>query len=86
MTNQKRKKNSFLYYLILIFLTNITLLNANEIKCKKFDIKCKTNKFIEETKQYQKKGLDESKEQLNKTKKDLTITKEKILKSLPKKK
>tara|TARA_A100001388_G_scaffold242995_1_gene200072 strand:+ start:424 stop:684 length:261 start_codon:yes stop_codon:yes gene_type:complete len=86
MINQKRKKNNFLYYLILILFTNIAFLNANEIKCKKFDIKCKTNKFIEETKQYQKKGLDESKEQLNKTKKDLTITKEKILKSLPKKK
>ena len=69
MTNQKRKKNNFLYYLILILFTNIALLNANEIKCKKFDIKCKTNKFIEETKQYQKKGLEESKEQLNKTKK-----------------
>ena len=64
MTNQKRKKNNFLYYLILIFFTNIVLLNANEIKCKKFDIKCKTNKFVEETKQYQKKGLEESKEQL----------------------
>ena len=60
MINQKRKKNNFLYYLILILFTNIAFLNANEIKCKKFDIKCKTNKFIEETKQYQKKGLEKS--------------------------
>ena len=83
MIEQKRKKNKIFYFFILIFFSNLTFVNANEIKCKKFDVKCKTNKFIEGTKQYQKKGLMEGKDQLNKTKKDLTKVKEKILKSLP---
>ena len=83
MINQKRKKNKIFYYHILIFFLNLTFLNANENKCKKYDIKCKANKHIEETKQFQKKGLSEGKDQLNKTKKGLTKVKKKILELLP---
>ena len=53
------------YLILMLFLLNQSFpLNANEIKCKKFDIKCKTSKYIKDTKKFQKKGLEDAKKQL----------------------
>ena len=53
------------YLILIIFLLSQTFpLNANEIKCKKFDIKCKTSKYIKDTKGFQKKGFEDAKKQL----------------------
>jgi len=71
MTNQKRKKNkiTILFISLLIFLTFLFPVNANDnIKnCKKFDFKCKAEKFINDTKEFQKKKYKDGKEQLKKT-------------------
>ena len=74
---------TFLSTLLIVFLN--TLLLANKINCKKFDLKCKTKKFIDETKSFQSKGLDKSKEQINEVKDKVIKGKNEVLKKIPKK-
>ena len=80
MTKPKRKENNFIIpiFSLIFFFSYTSILNSEEISCKKFDLKCKTNKFIEETKEYQKKGLEDGKKQIKETK-------EGIIKLVPKK-
>ena len=94
MTNLKKEKNKFILILaiLLLIVSNLHYLNADEKICKKFDIKCKSQKWIDETKNYQKKKLDEGKKQYEKTKKNVKKTKDKVIdtkdeviKKLPKK-
>tara|TARA_B100001093_G_C26677739_1_gene949060 strand:- start:183 stop:365 length:183 start_codon:yes stop_codon:yes gene_type:complete len=53
----------YLILIIFLFIQSIPI-NANEIKCKKFDIKCKASKYIKDTKEFQKKGIEDAKKQL----------------------
>ena len=60
------KKTLILFvFLTLSFNTSV---NAEEKKCKTFDIGCKMGKIISDTKEFQKKGIGKSKEQLKNTK------------------
>jgi outer membrane protein assembly factor BamD (BamD/ComL family) len=50
----------------LLTLTLYSSVNANEIKCKGYDVPCKMKKFAEETKEYQKQEWNKAGEKLNK--------------------
>ena len=56
--------------IILIFtflsLAPSSLVNANEVACKAYDIPCKMKKFADETKEYKKKEWDKAGEKLKK--------------------
>ena len=67
-----------------IFLSKISKLFKNEIKCKKFDFKCKSQKFLDETKEYQKKKISDGQKQLNQTKEKLNEAKDEAIKRIPK--
>ena len=56
-------KKTLLLFIILIFSFNSSI-NAEEVKCKAFDVGCKMGKIISDTKDFQKKGLKKSKDQL----------------------
>ena len=55
---------------IILVITFLTLalyssVNANEVKCKGYDISCKMKKFADETKEYQKQKWNKAGEQLD---------------------
>ena len=56
--------NKIKIILVLLTLSFISSIKAEEVKCKTFDIGCKTKKFIDETKEFQKKGIEDSKNQI----------------------
>jgi len=47
-------------------LTLYSPVNANEVKCKGYDVPCKMKKFADETKKYQKLEWNKAGEQMNK--------------------
>ena len=70
-------KKTLIIIMFLIFSFNISV-NAEEKKCKAYDVGCKMGKFLSNTKEFQKKGLEQSQDQikgsvdtLEKKKKDL---------------
>jgi len=82
MINQKKKGNNMIKFFILTTITFIITifsfsLNAEEIKCKKYDIFCKTSNFIGDTIEYQKQSFKDGKRQIK-------GTTDKINKILPK--
>ena len=56
-------KKTLIIIMFLIFSFNISV-NAEEKKCKTFDVGCKMGKFLSDTKEFQKKGLKQSKVQI----------------------
>ena len=71
MTNQKRKKNRRIIYILSICFFSISLFSSQveSLECKKYDVKCKTKKWIDDTKDFQNKKYNEGKKQLSDTKK-----------------
>jgi hypothetical protein len=56
-------KKTLILFIFLTFSFNISV-NAEEKKCKTFDVACKMGKVFSDTKEFQKKGLKKSKEQI----------------------
>ena len=49
---------SIILILTFLSLSFNSLINAEEVKCKFYDLKCKGGKFIADTKDYQKKKME----------------------------
>ena len=56
-------KKTLLLIIFITFSFNVSV-NAEERKCKTFDVGCKMGKIISDTKEFQKKGLKKSKDQI----------------------
>jgi len=59
----KKMKKTLILFILLTFSFNSSV-NAEEKKCKTFDVGCKMGKFLSDTKEFQKKGLKQSKVQI----------------------
>ena len=70
MTEQKRKKNRKIIFILFIcfLLIPLFLSEVESSECKKYDVKCKAKKWVDETKNYQNKKFQEGKKQLSDTK------------------
>ena len=56
-------KKTLLLIIFITFSFNASI-NAEERKCKAFDVGCKMGKIVSDTMEFQKKGLKKSKDQM----------------------